>query len=248
LIAQIGLELLRLDRNKYRNDAELLLQKLANADSTGAQALRAALGKRGPVKKEGEAPTDPSPAAVAEAAAINGDAAGAAKAARAVPRKEDKAKALAAVGQTLVTSNPTEATAVLVEAGKTLREVQGAVSPWVSVRVCRLLGRVGQFDEAEALAASLPDEQTKAWGRLEALRGRLETIKDKKGDDAWLDPIGDPTKLAAAARAREVMARHNAAAGFGGEYQDVVKKWPPGTVRPFGMAGLVLGQLDRDGK
>jgi hypothetical protein len=73
-------------------------------------------------------------------------------------------------------------------------------------------------------------------------------MKDKKGDDAWLEPIGDSTKLAAAAKAREVMARHNAAAGRGAEYQDVVKKWTPGTVRPFGTAGLVLGQLDRDGK
>ena len=104
------------------------------------------------------------------------------------------------------------------------------------------------MDEAEALAASLPDDQTKAWGRLAVLRGRLEAMADQRGDVAWLEPIGDPTKLAAAAKAREVMARHNAAAGHGGDYHNVVKKWTPGTVRPFGMAGLVLGQLDRDGK
>ena len=248
LIAQIGLELLRLDRTKYRGDAEGLAQKLGAADTPGAQALRAALGKAAPAKKEGEAPPAPSLTAVAEAAAINGDAAGATSNARKVPRKEDRAKALAAVGQTLVSTNPTEATAVLVEAAKALQDVQGGVSPWVSVRVCRLLGRLGKFAEAEALAASLPDEQTKAWGRLAALQGRLEAMKNQKGDDTWLEPVGDPTKVAAAAKAREVMARHNAAAGFGGEYQSVVRKWTPGTVRPFGMAGLVLGQLDRDGK
>ena len=246
LLSQIGLELLRIDRSLYRGDAENLLQKVGNADTNGAQALRAALGKPGLVKKEGEPPAAPSAAAAAEAAAINGDAGKAREALKAVARN-DKAKALAAVGQTFVASNPTEATPILVEAAKTLKEAQGTISPWVSIRVCRLLGRTGQFDEAESLAATLPDEQTKAWGRLEALRGRLESLKEK-GNDSWLEPIGDPTKFAAAAKAREVMARHNAAAGIGGEYQGLVRKWPQGTVRPFGMAGLVLGQLDADKK
>jgi hypothetical protein len=72
-------------------------------------------------------------------------------------------------------------------------------------------------------------------------------MKGQKADDGWLDPVGDPAKSAAAAKAREVIARHNAAQGFG-DYQSVVKKWPIGSVRPFGTAGLVLGQLDRDGK
>lgn len=248
LIAQIALELLRVNRGQFAGDAETLLKKLGNADTPGAQALRAALGKPGLSKKEGEPPPAPPLAATAEADAIKGSPATAAKAARGVSRKDEKAKALAVVGQTLLDTNPTEATPLLVEASKTLRETQGAVSPWVSVRVCRLLGRAGQFDEAEALAASLPDDQTKSWGRLEALRGRLEALKDKKAEDAWLDPVGDPAKLAAAAKAREAIARHNAAAGFGGDYQGVVRQWPMGSARPFGLAGLVLGQLDRDGK
>ena len=243
LMAQVGLELLRMNRDLYRGDAERVLQGLEDADANGVQALRLALGRPATAKKDGEV----SQAATAEAAAIKGDGNAARQAVGRLPRP-DQAKALAAVGQSLVVANPTEAATTRVEAAKALRAAQGSVSPWVSVRVCRLLGRVGQFDEAEALAAALPDEQTKAWGRLEALRGRLEGMKDKKGDDAWLEPVGDPAKLAAAALARQVMARHNAAAGLGGEYQEVVKKWPLGTVRPFGMAGLVLGQLDRDGK
>jgi hypothetical protein len=251
LNAQIGLELLRLNRETYRGDVEALLgpDRLGNSDTPGAQALRLALGKPLPAKKEKdkkEVPQTPAPAAVAEAEAIKGNAAAALKAARGVNGVAEKVKALAAVGQTLLPSSPGEAGPALTEASKAFKLAQGTVSPWVGIRVCRLLGRAGQVDEAESLAASLPDEQTKAWGRLEAVRGRLETMKDKKADDAWLEPIGDPTKLAAAAKAREVIARHNAAAGFGGDYQEVVKKWPPGSVRPFGMAGLVLGQLDRD--
>jgi hypothetical protein len=252
ILAQIGLELLRVNREMYKGDAEALLKKATanatSAETPGIQALRAALDKPAPAKKEGDPPPTPPLAATAEAEAIKGNAAAAAKAARGIPRKEDKAKALALVGQTLLDAQSPEAVPVLTEASKTLREVQGSVSPWVSVRVCRLLARAGQTEEAEALAASLPDEQSKSWGRLAALRGRLDTLKEKKADDAWLEAIGDPAKLAAAAKAREEIARHNAREGFAGEYEKVVKKWPIGSVRPFGTAGIVLGVLDRTGK
>jgi ribosomal protein S27E len=245
LVAQIGLELLRINREQYKPTVEAMLKKVGNADTPGLQALRAFFPPS--AKKEGEAPPAPSLAATAEAEAIKGNIAAATSAVRKVGKVEDKAKALAIVGQTILETSPGEATPLLVDASKALKDVKGLVSPWVSVRVCRLLARVGQFDEAESLAASLSDNEAKAWGRLEALRGRLEGMKGQKADDGWLGPIGDPSKSAAAAKAHEVIARYNAAQGFG-DYQGVVKKWPIGTVRPFGTAGLVLGQLDRDGK
>jgi hypothetical protein len=251
LAAQIGLELLRMAQEpngeKYRADAEAILKKLASADTPGVHAMRIVLNKPAQPKKEGEPAPSPPLAAMAEADAIRGNLAGA-KAARNVPKPEDRAKALAAVGRTLADTNPTEAGPFLVDASKQLKELKGAVSPWVAIRVCELLARLGQVDEAESLAASLADEATRAWARVAILRGRLEAAPDKKGDDGWLEPIGDPSKVVAAAKAREVIARHNAAAGVG-DYQAVVKKWPIGVARPFGMAGLVLGQLDRrDGK
>jgi hypothetical protein len=253
LAAQVGLELARMARepgqnaDSYRSAAEEVLKRLPNTDTPGAQALRLALGKPAPAKKEGETPAaQPTPAAIAEAEAIKGNVAGA-TAAKKMGKPEDRAKVLATVGQTLAETNPTEAKSLLVDASRDLKTVKNSVSPWVSIRVCYWLAKLGDDLEAESLAASLPDDQSKAWGRLEALRGRLDSTKGKKGEDAWLDAIGDPTKLAAAAKAREVMARHNVAEGAG-DYQSVVRKWTPGDVRPFGTAGLILGQLDKAGK
>jgi hypothetical protein len=247
LTAQVALELLRINREKYKADADGVLKKLGNADTPGIQTLRALLNKLAAPKKEGEPPPTPSAAARAEAEAIKGNAAAAKGLLPNVPKQEDKAKAMVAVAHSLADTNPGEASSMLTEAAKILKDVKGSVSPWVSVRACELMGRLGQDAEAESLAASLPDEATRSWARLAAIRGKLESssLKGKKGDDSWLETVGDPTKLAAAAKAREVMARHNAAEGFAGDYGGVVKKWPAGTVRPFGTAGIVLGQLDK---
>ena len=76
----------------------------------------------------------------------------------------------------------------------------------------------------------MTDEQTKAWAKLEVVRGRLAaTVKDK-ADDAWLDPVGDPAKLGAAVKAREEVARHNAANGH--DYDTTVKGWAKGRGQP----------------
>jgi hypothetical protein len=247
LIAQVGIELLRIDRERFKGEAEAILKRAGSAETPGVLTLRVALGKPMTVKKEGEAPPTPPISASAEGEAIKGNAAGA-KTARNISKLEDRAKSLANVGQSLLDANPTEAIPLLQDAAKLLKgEVKGSVSPWVSIRVCRLLAKGGQPEEAEALAASLPDEPLKAWARLEILRGRLSQTKGK-AEDAWVEAVGDPTKVAAAAVAREEIARHNARVGVGGEYQNVVKKWPLGTVRPFGTAGIVLGGLDRQDK
>ena len=117
------------------------------------------------------------------------------------------------------------------------------MTPWVGVRICRLLAKAGRFDKAEELASSqaLPDEEAKSWARLAILRGRLEKA-ESKADDAWLDLIGDPTKLAAAAKAREEIARHNAAKG---QDYPAMANWEKGKVKPFGVAGTLLGRLEK---
>jgi len=239
LVGHIGLELLRLNKDTYRQTAEDLLKKAGASEAPSVQALRLALGKTVAAKK-GEASTPTSPIAAAESAALAGDFD---RAAKVGGKPEDRAKALAAAGNVAVDSNPARAAELLKAAADLMKaEAKGLVSPFVTARVCRQLTQVGRDDVAESLAGSLPDDQTRAWARLGILRGRLAASKDKKADDAWLDAVGDPVKLAAAAKAREEVARHNAANGQ--SYQDSVKSWPPGTVRPFGLAGLALGKQD----
>ena len=109
--------------------------------------------------------------------------------------------------------------------------------------MCRLLGKLGKFDLGESVAKSLADEQSQGWAQLEVLRGKLAQDKKKKADDAWLDAVGNPSNIAAAAKAREEIARHNSAAGE--NYSANVKSWEKGKVQPFGTAGIVLGDLDR---
>jgi predicted negative regulator of RcsB-dependent stress response len=241
MLAQVGLELIRINAEGNRKEAEAVLAKASGTDPS-VQALRMALGKQ-PATPAPKGPKggDPTPsAALAEAAALAGDVARA-RSAAGIGRVEDKARAFAAAAQAIIDSNTTEGGALAELAATNAKAAN--ISPWLAVRICRLLARAGKFDPAESLASSLTDEQAKAWARLEILRARLATVPNGKADDGWLTPLGDPNKLAAAARAHEEVARHNARAGVGDEYQATVNQWP-GIARSFGTAGLLLGQQD----
>jgi hypothetical protein len=243
LAAIIGLELMRIDREKYRANAEELLKKSGTSETYGPQALRLVLAK---TPKKGAETVAPSQIAYAEFNALKGDYAAAKTAAGNASKPEDKAKAFAAAGRIATETGAAEAAGLLEAAASLLKnEAKGTVSPWIVARVAKHLAQVGRAEVGESLAASLADEAARSWARLGVLRGRLLQGKDTKGDDTWLDPIGDPVKLPAAAKAREDMARHNARVGSGGDYQTTVKSWPKGTVHPFGVAGLILGGLDR---
>ena len=118
------------------------------------------------------------------------------------------------------------------------------MSPWVAVRICRLLGKAGRFEPAETLAGKLKDPQAQQFAWLEIVRGRLAQSKEKAESTLLTTTtIGDPEKAAAAAKGHEEVARHNAF--YGQEYKSVVKSWKNGTVRPFGTAGLILGSQER---
>jgi predicted negative regulator of RcsB-dependent stress response len=249
MVGQVGLELLRLQPEAHRPQAEDVLKRL-QGDAPAVQALRLALGrqptaekkardKKGPEKKGFET----SPVAVAEAEALKGNVAAAGQAAARAGSTEDRVRAYVAAAQALIDTKPTEAAGLLDAA---VTQAKGGAPPtWLVIRLCRLLARAGKFDAAEALVPSLAEEPSRAWARLEILRGRLAAAGNAKADDSWLPPLGDPTKSPAAAQGHEEVARHNAAAGIG-DYQTTVKSWAAGTVRPFGTAGLVLGRQDRD--
>jgi hypothetical protein len=243
LLGQVGLEMLRIDKDNLRSDAEKLLASAPpTSDAPSIIALRGILGKPA-AKKEGEAaPT--SLVASAQVSAFKGDTAGIPSALRSA-KAEDRVRGLTAAAQMAIDGKPAEATTLLQAAAKEAKESKAYGSPWVAVRICRLLAQVGQFEPAEALAASIGDKQAQAWARLEILRGHLAAVKGSKADDAWLDPVGDPMVLAAAAKAREEIARHNAANGQ--DYPAIIN-WEKGKVKPFGTAGTILGKEDRRGQ
>src|SRR5262249_49838277 len=139
---------------------------------------------------------------------------------------------------------PAEATSLLNSAATEAKQTKAYNTPWVVVRICRLLAQVGQYEPAEDLAKSISDTQAQAWARLAILRERLAAAKktNAKAEDGWRDSVGDRTKCAAAAKAYEEVARHNAACGH--EYP-AMNNWEKGKVKPFGTAGIILGKEDR---
>jgi predicted negative regulator of RcsB-dependent stress response len=244
MVGQVGLELLRLQPETYRPQAEDVLRH-ANGDGPALQALRLALGRPAvPEKKTTDKKAaEPSAVAVAEAEALRGNIGAASQAAARAGQPEDRLRAFVAAAQAIIDSKPTEAAGLLDSA--VAQAKAGTPSTWLVVRLCRLLAKAGKFEAAESLVPSLTEEASKSWARLEILRGRLAAAGNGKAEDSWLSPLGDPTKSAAAAKGHEELARHNAAVGVA-DYQTTVKGWPAGTVRPFGTAGLTLGQQDRD--
>ncbi len=242
MLGQVGLEMLQIDKEGLRPEVEKIIASVPASSAPSIIAVRGILKKPAP-KKEGE-PQPVSMIATAIEAAFKGDSGSILGNLRAT-KPEDRVIGLTAAARVLVETKPSEAVTLLQAAAKEASEAKAYSTPWVVVRICRLLAKAGQYDSAEALATTLSNAEAKGWARLEILRGRLAAAKDSKADDAWLDPIGDPTKLAAAAQAREEIARHNAAAGI--DYPGITL-WEKGKVRPFGIAGTVLGRDDRSGR
>jgi hypothetical protein len=241
MVGQVGLEMLRIDRDRLKGDVEKLLNTVPNSDAPSIIALRQILGKPGP-KKEGEAaPT--SPIASAQVAAFKGDVGAVNSALRGV-KPEDRLRGLAAAAQILIDTKPADAATLLLVAAKEAKEAKAYSSSWLVVRICRLLAQAEKVTEAEDLAKSVSDSQAQAWARLAILRERLAAAKkvNSKAEDGWLDSVGDPTKFAAAAKAYEEVARHNAAGGFP---HPAVDTWEKGKVKPFGTAGIILGKDDK---
>jgi hypothetical protein len=111
------------------------------------------------------------------------------------------------------------------------------------IRVAGLAARAGKVEAASAVVEVIGDDSAKSWAKLEVLRGRLAAQKEK-GDDAWLDALGDPSKpKVVQGLGREELARHNAAVGESA-YAKVVDTWPK-AMRAFGQAGTALGEQDR---
>ncbi len=260
-LGYVGIELFRL------GDAETakeVLKKVTKTDASSIQALRMLLNMppteapaappgKGPAK--GPAPKDaglpqPTQTAIIITAAIRGEWSKV-KTGITGGVSPDRAKAIVLAAEYGIPLDGKSAAAP--EVGELLDVVIGknylggdsknTFSPWVTVKACRVLGKIGKGERAYEVANLTSNIQAGDWAKVEALRGRLNADPTAKVEETWADGVGDAPKSLAAAKARELVARQNA--GIDNSFQRAVNAWPKGTVRPFGTAGLVLGQQDR---
>jgi tetratricopeptide (TPR) repeat protein len=158
---------------------------------------------------------------------------------------EGRVRASAAVASVALESgDPGGATAAEAAARIIVQEMRSSPPPpWLMIRVAGLAARAGKVEAANAVVEVIGDDSAKSWAKLEVLRGRLAAQKEK-GDDTWLDALGDPSKpKVVQGLGREELARHNAAVGEGA-YAKIVDAWPK-AMRAFGQAGTALGEQDR---
>jgi len=158
---------------------------------------------------------------------------------------EGRVRAFAAVASVALDSGAPEAARAAEAAARIIEQYMRSSPPppWLMIRVAGLAARAGRLDAANGVVDTINDDSAKSWAKLEVLRGRLAALKDK-GEDSWLDVLGDPSKpKVVQGLGREEMARHNAAVGESG-YPKVVDTWPK-AMRAFGQAGTALGEQDR---
>jgi hypothetical protein len=118
-------------------------------------------------------------------------------------------------------------------------------NPYHVLRLCQIAAETGKGDP-KAFADAIADESLKAWAQAEAVRLTAAATPGEKADEG-LVVVPDDVKAQKAGHAwgRLWVARHNAAVSRSRKAEKkAVDAWPP-TVRPFGLAGIVLGLQDK---
>jgi tetratricopeptide (TPR) repeat protein len=222
-----------------------------NAKSPALTALRMALNK-----DQQQAPTGPRlerPARLgfAEGKALQGDFAEAKKIAHATGAETyDLADALILVAKTAVDAGKTS------EAGPILDEVAGIFKssaatflsrrPWQLLRVVELSTQAGKTDTANAVLDLMKGNPVEPWARLQVFRVKLAADPKQKSDYTLIEAI-DANRLPAALAQAEA-ARRNTVVGDASYRRLTVEPLAKGTLRPFGYAGIALGEQDRGSK
>jgi tetratricopeptide (TPR) repeat protein len=256
-IGQIGLELFQSGQKEAAQEVLKRAEGLGDAAKAPAlTALRLALGGGQPAPAgnltlipppEAGSASDDARLAYAEGLALAGKMPQALSVAGfdGPGGDEGRVRAYAAVASVALESGAGEAVSAAELAARIIEQKMRSSPPptWLMIRVAGLAARAGRVDAANGVVDTISDESAKSWAKLEVLRGRLAALKEK-GDDSWLDALGDPSKpKVVQGLGREEMARHNAAVGESG-YAKVVDTWPK-AMRAFGQAGTALGEQDR---
>ena len=83
------------------------------------------------------------------------------------------------------------------------------------------------------------------WAKADAYRLGLKADSKDPADEAAVEVPNDPAKLRVGhAWGRLWVSRHNTRIAAKWDKQSI-KDWPKGTIHPFGLAGIALGQKER---
>jgi len=112
------------------------------------------------------------------------------------------------------------------------------------LRLSQIAASTGRLDQSKQLADLIPDEGQRVWAKGAAIQFSATVENKSKLDDAVLETPDDPKKLRAGhAWGRLWQARHNTRAV--GADTKLIAGWSKGTIKPFGLAGIALGQHDK---
>ena len=162
----------------------------------------------------------------------------------------EKIEALLAVAEGAIGAGKKEDAASAVEdAVARLQElrkskvVQPRLGEWFAYRLLQAAFRAGNPAAARILIDSTENAALKAWSKLEGFRAKLAD-KPKVAEEGWLEAPSDAAEfLPATSIGFAELARYNAR--LGEEKKSTIDRWIEGVARPFGWAGMTLGQLDR---
>ncbi|MBX9583857.1 MAG: hypothetical protein K2X87_26450, partial [Gemmataceae bacterium] len=136
------------------------------------------------------------------------------------------------------------AAGLLTQEGKGKRET--GLPPFALLRMAQLGALGGKPDAARALADAIPDDGLRAWAMGDVIRCASLGGSTAKVEEEAAEAPDDPKKARAGhAWGRLWLARHNARVGDTSAVRRAVDLWPAGTAKPFGLAGIALGQKDR---
>jgi hypothetical protein len=114
------------------------------------------------------------------------------------------------------------------------------------LRLSELAAAAGRPDQAKVLADLIADEGSRVWARGDAVH-LAATPENKSAADLAAVEVPDDAKKLRVGHAWGALwvARQTARVKGGGDAKKMVDLWPKGTIRPFGLAGIALGQQER---
>jgi hypothetical protein len=156
---------------------------------------------------------------------------------------QDRLRILLAVAGVALEQEPPDPSDVdaIVQLAKAVPRAKNELS-WPLLRLARLCAWDGLPEQANQVAAVIPDPAAQARARFEGLLGTLRKSPGQKADVGQAETVAGKERLAHGL-ALESIARHNVRAAGARDTLKAVEGWREAQ-RPFGFAGVALGLQD----